>query len=183
MFVSAANQEFTDFLPKTPKNFMLDKIIRDVKDAFKNEHPNGMLLGWDDERFYQELSDLTKKGELVDQTDFNYSFCNTFSYYYYPFDKDKNYEMATLKISFVSNVFDIRWWKYRNRGRSPRIIESPENYVSKEWEQQVKAFFEKKGFVKCLPEWHSLHIEGIDLELSEKGKVTLGKCLFDDYED
>jgi hypothetical protein len=34
-----------------------------------------------------------------------------------------------------------------------------------------------------LTEWYNLPIDGIDLELSEKDEVTIGKCLFVDYEE
>jgi hypothetical protein len=161
---------------------MLDSILANVNEAFKNGVPNGSLLGWDYERFWQNLIKLTEIGEVLNVTDFNYGFCNTY-FYYYPSKKIKCYEMATFEISFVSDVFQIYWTKYSDYGKSGNVIESPENDESKEWEKRVRNFIQQKGFEECLTEWYNLPIEGVELELSGKDQVTLGKCLFVDYEE
>lgn len=91
--------------------------------------------------------------------------------------------MATFQISFISNVFQIYWTKYIKHGKTGKVIESPENNASKKWEQKVREFIKQKGFEECLTEWYNLPIDGIQLELSEKDEVTVGKCLFVDYEE
>ncbi len=161
---------------------MLNSIINNIRDAFKNGVPNGSLQGWDFERFWQELINLTEIGEIVNATDFNYGFCNTY-FYYHPSKKTKNYEMATFEISFVSNVFQIYWTKYSDSGKIGNVIESPENHESKEWEKKVREFIKQKGFEECTTEFYNLPIDGVELELSGKDHVTLGKCLFIDYEE
>jgi hypothetical protein len=128
---------------KTSK-IMLESITMDIEEAFKNGVPNGNLLKWDYLRYWQELVNLTRIGKIVNISDFNYSFCNTY-FYYYPSDNEENYEMATFQISFISNVFQIYWTKYTKHGKTGKVVESPENSISKKWEQKVREFIKQKG--------------------------------------
>lgn len=159
---------------------MKDSVIKDIQMAFKDGVPNGILLGWDEDRFYQDLLILTQRGEIVNRTDFNYSFCNTY-YYHHSNKHSKTQEKATLQISFVSNVFQIYWDKSLKHSSSmARRIKEPENNESKEWEKAVKGFMKQRGFEEFLIDWYNLPIDGIELELSEKDEVTVGKCLFEE---
>lgn len=156
-----------------------DSLIKEIHSTFNNGIPNGMLLGWDEERFYTELLNLSQNGKIVNATDFNYSFCNTY-YFYYPPERSKVNEKATLQISFISNVFQIYWGKYLKHSSIERRIQEPEYAESKDWEKNVKAFMKQRGFEEFLDELYNLPIDGIELELSEKDEVTIGKCLFEE---
>jgi len=157
-----------------------DYVIKEIQSAFKDGIPNARLLGWDEERFYTDLINLSRSGKIVNATDFNYSFCNTYYYHYYPSEQSKAHEKATLQISFVSNVFQIYWDKFLKHSSVARRILEPENTESKDWEKAVKGFMKQSGFEEFLIEWYNLPIDGIELELSKKDEVTLGKCLFDE---
>ena len=158
---------------------MKDSLIEDIRRAFKQGIPNGTILGWDRERFYTDLLSLTRRGTVVNETDFNYARCNTY-HFYYPKELSKVNETATLEISFISNVYLMYWGKYLKHSPTERRIREPEFTESKDWGKAVKEFLKQRGFEEFLIEWYNLPIDGIELELSEKDEVTIGKCLFDE---
>lgn len=55
-----------------------DEIILEIQRKFKNACPSGILLEWDRNRFYDLLLPLFVGYKVKNQTDFNYSYCNSF---------------------------------------------------------------------------------------------------------
>lgn len=154
------------------------QIVSKIREAFSQGVPNGFLLDWDRERFYSSLVREFKGCRVINDTDFNYSFCNT-----YELDglgSSKEDYVITIKISFVADAYTVYVTKYWDSRRKGKVVPDelvPEIGCSV---SDVKIFFKKMGFEEVDGEMMDVEIPDVQLELAET--ATIGKCLFDDFE-
>lgn len=157
----------------------LHELVMKVRNVFGESPPNGILLGWDEDRFYASLSMLCRDCRVVNETDFNYSYCNSFQLEPNHSVRDHDY-VLTFKTSFVADAFSVhvtRYTKDRKQGKVVGENECPELLPALE---TVRRFAEESGFQEVDGLAQDIVIEGVSLELGDP--ATLGKCLFDDFE-
>lgn len=154
-------------------------MIREIRTVFSDSNPNGILLGWDRTRFESELAEICSGFDLVNETDFNYSNCNT----YIVEAKNENHEFretVTFKASYILDIYSIHLTRLSADGRHGNVIpilDCPELVPIVE---RIRQFIEKLGFQEICQDVSNMVVEGLSLELAEK--ATVDKCLFDDYE-
>lgn len=160
---------------KTMEN-SLDSIIKDIYASFCEELPNGILLKWNTNRFYNDFKKIFSDYEVINQTDFNYSYCN--SYDIILEKNEKNKTILTVKVSYVSKAFALHIIRYFDRTHG-KILYEDSSRQYKTSANLIKNYLIKKGFREISGEEQNIEIKNINLELAEL--ATLGKCLFDDF--
>ena len=156
----------------------LSSVIEKIHLKYSDSYPNGIQAGWDMNRFFKALILIFSGYKLTNQTDFNYSFCNS-----YDVVLDKNTDgsssMLTIKVSYICDVFSLHMTRHGNRRKTQFVpLNSCNEFKNKA--ELARAFLIDKGFREIQPEEMDVEIDGIELELAEI--ATVGKCLFDDFE-
>ncbi len=158
---------------------ILNVLIIDIQKKFSNGCPNALLLGWDRNRFFQIFLSLFVGFKVINETDFNYSYCNS-----YEIELGKNVcdeiFILTLKVSFIVDAYTIHVTKYSSNRRTGVVIPYEECLEYVDEIGKAKTFLEGKEFIEIQDNEMDIFLENIDLELAEK--ATVGKCLFDDFE-
>lgn len=155
------------------------QIILEIQRIFSNSCPNGFLLGWNKNRFFSSLKSICKDLEVINETDFNYSYCNSYDIRQKIDTSENNYNI-TLKASFILAAYSLYVTKYSNNGKSGEImleIDSPEIKTTL---VKIKRFIENEGFLEIKSEDMDAIIPDVNLELATV--ATIEKCLFDDFE-
>lgn len=158
----------------------VEQILLEVKSAFKVAPPNGDILGWDRERYYKDFARLAEICKVSNDTDFNYSFCNSYNAEFKT-NKDSYIYVVTVKISFITNVYSIHVTQYSRDKKSGKVVSVYPHLELTLLIKKITSYLLGKGFMALKAEWADLKVNGVSLELSEE--ATLGKCLFDDFED
>jgi len=156
----------------------LYNLISDIQNKFSEGCPNGFLLEWDVNRFFHALLSLFDGYKVINDTDFNYSYCNSYDV---ELGEDENNDVfiLTLKASFISDAYTIHITRYSSDRRNGVVIPY-ENCLEYESEiAKVKGFIENEGFVEVQSNEMDVVVENVELELA--GPATVGKCLFDDF--
>src|SRR5688500_18859647 len=86
-------------------------LIQEVRNAFQFGPPNGLELNWDASRFFSSLESLCSSCKVLNSTDFNYSYCNTFDIEPENMGVDCRY-VLTAKFSFVAPAYSVHVTKY-----------------------------------------------------------------------
>ena len=153
---------------------ILVELIDKVKEAFANGVPPGYLLNWEEDRFFSEISQIVTPMRVVNETDFNYAFCNRYSIY----DTNREYYFG-LWISFIADVYSLSQFKRISNTQVSEVGKS-ESCCLSEKKDEIKQFLTNKNFIAFPESWDKVVVPGIKLELSDV--VTLDRCLFEDYE-
>ncbi|MCL7422221.1 MAG: hypothetical protein M8364_15085 [Methylobacter sp.] len=154
-----------------------DELISEIQSKFTPSCPNGMLLGWDRNRFYDLISSLFVGYKVINQTDFNYSYCNSFDIEIGRSPIGQIY-VLTIKISFIVDAYTVHVTEYsRDRNRA-KLVQGEEVPETKHKIEKIKRLMEQKGFQEINDEFNDI-VSGVELELAEE--ATIGKCLFDDF--
>jgi hypothetical protein len=82
-----------------------DKLVLEIQRKFKNSCPSGILLGWDKNRFYDLLLPLFVGYKVKNQTDFNYSYCNSFDIEMHSRRPSGRFCRVTLHIRFIVDTY------------------------------------------------------------------------------
>lgn len=154
-------------------------LIKDIQRSFSSGCPNGMLLGWDPDRFAEPIGAIFESLEVSNNTDFNYSYCNSYEISLSP-ERKKNCIVITLKISFISNVYLAQAAAYSADRRSGRAVNVAEQLEFFQELEKARLFLASQGFLEVPEEILNMIVEGVELELSPL--ATIEKCLFDDFE-
>jgi hypothetical protein len=155
-----------------------DALISEIQRKFRHSCPSSMVLGWDRNRFYDLLLSLFVGYKVKNQTDFNYSYCNSFDIEMHLKRPSGRFCRVTLQISFIVDayiVYHTAHSKGKKRGKgipSERISEAQLHI------EKIKQFMEQKGFQEIVDEFDII-VPDVELELAEI--ATIGKCLFDDF--
>lgn len=157
----------------------LSILIGDIQRKFSNGCPNGFLLEWDANRFFQDLLSLFLGFKVTNDTDFNYSYCNSFD-----IELGKNNEgkifVLTLKISFIIDAYTVHITRYSSNQRAGNVISIEGCLEYSGAVEKVRSFMEAQGFIEVQDDDMAHFVENVELELAER--ATVGKCLFDDFE-
>ncbi len=155
-------------------------LVTEIKKKFNSEFtPNGILLNWDRNRFYSDLQLLISEHEILNQTDFNYSFCNSFDI---KINAKKNHGeiyKLTLKISFILDFFSTHLTRYVSYGRMGKVVSIDSVSEAKLICDKLKSYLSEMGFEELSVDAVDVEVPGVQLELAQK--ATIGKCLFDDF--
>lgn len=156
-----------------------EQVVSEIKRAFKDSPPNGFLLGWDSDRYYDSLKALCHTCRVTNDTDFNYSFCN--SYEFVPeLGSVAHVYTITVKLSFIVPAYTLHVTKYSVNKKTGKVVFGPD--VPREVEmlsETVREYIETKGFQEIGNEEMDEEVPGVELELADQ--ATIGKCLFDDF--
>lgn len=145
---------------------------------FSNDKSDGISLSWDRRRFFDNFEKSLAPYEVINNTDFNYSYCNSFDLRVPETIIEGSY-IITLKLSFVVNAFVlfVTWYSpdFR-RGRVVSVDDLPQ--LSKLYEK-VRHFAVANGFDEVPDSWLEIPIENVQLQLASV--PNLDNCLFDDF--
>lgn len=158
---------------------MLADWIKTIQTQFKKGCPNGNLLEWDRNRYSASIKRVSKKCKVINQTDFNYAYCNTYEIRPKSLNEKYIYEL-TLSISFIVNAFVYHWTRYTLDMKKGKVIPISEIEVEYDPTDELIKLMKEYGYTEVVSEWFDRQIENVQLELAEN--ATLGKCLFHDYE-
>jgi hypothetical protein len=154
----------------------LDALRAVVRSTFANGPPNGWTLRWDRERFFSELTHLSDPYECANETSFDYSFCNRLVT---TIDGQQRSWSLTVRVSFVAPFYSLHWTRYRDSDvRVVPVVPGDIDVIRR----RIRRFLDDQGFDELPDDWHDARIEGLKLELAGESEVTIGKCLFEDYE-
>ena len=154
-----------------------DNLISEIKEKFRTSCPNGMLLQWDRNRFYSSFSSLFIEYNIKNQTDFNYSYCNSFDIEMLSRGDAGEFYRIALKISFIVDAYTVYLIQYSKNKKKGKVI-CEKNIEAQLCIEKIKHFMEKKGFQEINDEF-DIVVPDVKLELAEI--ATVGKCLFDDF--
>ena len=157
----------------------IEVVIQKIKNAFSRGVPNGLLLGWQQNRHYDDIVHIAKPYRVTNDTDFNYSFCNSYNVDF-NCDSSNYVYVITLKISFIADVYSIHVTRYTRDKKKGRLIHVFPDAGLSILMQTVHGCMQDKGFVVLKNESLDLELDDLELELAEV--ATIGKCLFDDFE-
>lgn len=159
----------------------LTKLIERVRSAFAGGPPNGWMEGWALDRHFTEFVQVASPQKAVNVTSFDYSFCNRFEARVNGL-VDRRYAVLSVLLSFIADVYTIHWTLYEGDGRVGRVIKAPPSADAAELQLRVERWLAQIGFTRIRDDWYDTELEGIVLELSGDTAVTLGKCLFQDFD-
>jgi len=160
-------------------NMHSENSIESIQNAFSNGCPNGALLGWDANRFYESLTKLFYEFSISNETDFNYSYCNSYDIAVGNGEQGENF-VITVKISFIIDAYRMQLTEYSKDKKSGKVIDFEDLNEGTRFAENVRSFFEDRGFTEVADEELTHIVENVHLELADL--ATVGKCLFDDYE-
>ncbi len=158
----------------------LDDLIESIECQFRGGPPNGWLLGWDESRCATLVSTAAAPHTTTNNTSFDYGFCNWFEVRIDNTNDDLFWTL-TIKLSFIAPAFCVHWTQYDRSTQGTFIPMAPAGY--REVEKKVCAALESVGFFEISDEWYNVKLHGIELELSSEEHVSIGKCLFSDFEE
>ncbi len=153
-------------------------LISVLQASFASGLPNGWQLGWDRERFGADLKRIAGDRRVINVTSFDYSRCNS---YEIECSNVGNQLVLTVRISFVRDLFILHWTQYSPNRRSGQVVQEIPDACA-EIEGSVAEFLHCENFRRVPDDLYEQHVPNVELELSEPGDVTVGKCLFDDYD-
>ena len=164
------------------RSISLDELVQTVQSRFQDDPPNGWQLGWDRERCLDLVRSAASPHPARNLTSFDDAFCNWYEVCIDPSDGKQHWKQRTLTIqfSFIAPVSCLYWDRPKRSTQGDLIASAPESYQAVE--ARVRAAVWAVGFFEAPSDWLNHEIEGIQLELSGTHHVTLGKCLFCDYD-
>lgn len=151
--------------------------IAEITNQFNPTPPNGFALDWDSDRYFAALKKLCVGCTVLNCTDFNYAYCNTFRITPKSINREYVYDL-TLNISFIVNGYSLHWTKSKQGSRAPTPIKEEHIKVKMNPAPVLRQYMDKNSFIEVDGSWFDLPIKGVQLELAEI--ATLGKCLFHD---
>lgn len=173
---------FQQLKKRRGSNFKMDLLeswISTIALVHEKGRPNGKLLNWNPDRYFDDLKVKCVGCKIENITDFNYSYCNTYQVVPETTSDKYNYVLV-LKISYVVNACCIYWVRYSKDFRRGEVISCGID-VCINPEEILINFMRTEGFHEIESAWMNIPVIGVKLELAEV--ATLEKCLFDDYED
>jgi hypothetical protein len=162
-------------------NANLAKLVERVRSAFAGGPPNGWIEEWAMDRHFSEFVQVVSPQKASNVTSFDYSFCNRFEVQVEGLG-DRCYAVLTVLLSFIADVYTVHWTLYERGGRVGRVVEAPPSEDAVKLQLRVEKWLAQIGFTRLRDDWYDIELNGILLELSGETHVTLGKCLFQDFD-
>ena len=156
-----------------------EELVAATKATFATGVPNGWVLGWNRARFETEIAALARPFSCFNATSFDYARCNRYEIECRT-EGEPTYLMLTVLISFILDVFSTHWTRYENSSRFGSVVPTPNDTPLSVLEVRIAEMLRARDFRRISDELYAMKIGGIELELSDPGGVTLGKCLFED---
>lgn len=136
-------------------------------------------MGWDEDRFMESVKRICRDSKVVNNTDFNYSYCNCFD-----IESNLNHDehdfVVTFKTSLVADAYSLHVTRYSKNRRSGKVVQEDECDELLSVVANLREFAHQQGLREISCAEHDIVVAGVSLELSDV--ATLGKCLFDDFE-
>jgi hypothetical protein len=156
-------------------------LLERVRQAFASRPPNGWLLGWSVDRHFSGFARIASPVQTQNATTFDYAFCNHFEA---RIDGPAGGRFATLTVllSFIADVYVLHWTLYDRDGRTGQVVAAAPSEKAEALQLRVERWAAQIGFEPLPNGWYDVRVEGVELELSGASNVTLGKCLFQDYD-
>ena len=123
----------------------LNNWIEKIQQFFSGATPDGFSLNWDESRFFKLLSDRFSNFNVNNNTDFNYSYCNSFDIKLPASLLNGNY-IITLKLSFVLDAFVLFITSYSSDFKKGKVISISDVPELKGIYSDVTEFAESLGF-------------------------------------
>ncbi len=156
-----------------------EDLVAAVQRQFQHSAPNGWLLGWDRNRGFALVCTAAAPHQTTNHSSFDFGFCNWYEVCVNG-NTDQCFWSLTIKLSFILPIYCIYWTRYESSIKGSVIDTAPTGYQVVE--DNVRVAVENAGFFELPDDWYERKIDGVELELSGNERVTLGKCLFTDYE-
>jgi hypothetical protein len=156
-------------------------LLETVRKAFAAGPPNGWLLGWLVDRHFSGFAQAASPVKARNVTTFDYAFCNHFEARINGLTGGR-FATLTVMLSFIADVYVLHWTLYESDGRTGQVVAAAPSEEAAALQGRIKHWLAKVGFLPLPDSWHELRLDGIELELSGARNVTLGKCLFRDYD-
>lgn len=156
-----------------------ERIVSLVQSTFGYSFRNVSKHDWDRNRFFHSLVKLCGGCKIVNGTDFNYSYCNTFEIEPKVQPDEYSY-VLTFKTSFVADVYSLHVTRYSKDRSTGKVVSENELPTLIPTIAILRQFAVAAKFQEMEGSDHDIIVEGVSLELSDV--ATLGKCLFDDFE-
>lgn len=131
------------------------------------------ISGWSSEHSRGLLGEDWGDVEVVDSSDYNYDFCDSFDFVF------GGRVLISVDISHLAPVFRITGWGGRGDKQKTSTVWRSEADATL---ANVRARLLEAGLVELSRAEQSVAVGGVNLELSGPDEVTLGKCLFKDYD-
>lgn len=141
--------------------------------CFHREDRTEEILTWSSDDNRRILGEDWGGVEIVDSSDYNYDFCDTFDFVF------EGRTVVSVDISHVAPVFRITGWGVRKKRQHTSTHRMT---VANETTASVRATLRAAGLGELSASAQGVLVDGVALELSEQNEVTLGKCLFKDYD-
>lgn len=153
-------------------------FVAEVESVFSTAPPNGWLLHWDRSRHFGDFSMLVAPLAAVNQTSFDYQFCNWFDVELPRTDGGTC--VLTVMLSYVVPAASMHWTEYAPSRRQGAVVEVPSCDGSVDLQRRVERWVTDLGFVLLPVDEQAVVVGVTSLDLCE-GDATLGRCLFVDH--
>ncbi|MCA9280080.1 MAG: hypothetical protein H6815_12470 [Phycisphaeraceae bacterium] len=157
----------------------IEAVVNDIRTQYRERPPNGWLLGWERERYLLLVQEACAPHAVVNATSFDYAFCNRYEVNLSEGDAGIFYMLA-VRLSFIAPVFSLHWTRYESQTKGSVVSSVPSD--CSQLEEKLRKTLERAGLTGLPDEWFEQEVSGVELELSGTSNVTIGKCLFEDYE-
>ncbi len=155
--------------------------IAEIRRQFQTAPPSGWELHWDADRFYDDLKEILGGNyKLCNCTNFDYSFCNSYELTVENKNGNEKWILA-IKVSFIVDAYSLHW-TYYPRNKQAYVLMDQKDAQLQNIEDKIVSFLGSKGFSDVSHKVYNMKLEDVSLELSDPDEVTVGKCLFDDFE-
>ena len=155
--------------------------LRDrVRAAFIKGQPNGWLSGWATDRHFSQFAQLVSPYMAVNVTSFDYAACNRFEVRTTVLP-DGRYATLSVLLSFLADMYVLHWTIYDVDGTTGHVLGAPPSVDDENLQQMVERWLANLAFTRMPDDWYNTEID-VHLELSGDRHVTLGKCLFQDFD-
>lgn len=153
-----------------------DRIVS----TFRVSPPNGWLLGWDERRAFDAIASAVAPHEFRNCTSFDYSFCNRYECTVIG-QNDESF-LLCIRISFIAELASLHWTRYSESMKEAEVVAESVVPDSRQIMSKVRTVLRSCGFSESPASWDDEPLFGVRLELSNPEAVTVGKCLYEDYE-
>lgn len=154
--------------------------IQAIRAAHANGLPNGWLLGWDPVRHFAGFTEVVKPHTPSNLTGFDYAFCNHFSVGLGAVQEGSS--LLTVWLSFIAPAASMHWTEYEPGMKTGRVVSENADSEAERVAGRVERWIEEIGFELIPDSVQETKVSGIELELSDAADVTVGKCLFLDFD-
>lgn len=113
-------------------------------------------------------------------TSFDYSYCNDFEVRFGT--PQEGATILTVWLSFVAPAASMHWTRYEPGMKAGEVVAETGNAEAERVAAAIARWIEEIGFELVSAATYGARVVGVELELSDPSEVTVGKCLFRDFD-